>query len=53
MPESHFIENMALLSVSSDGFVFVDAHHTNYFDLQRTLTHLRSDKLRGLVALGT
>ncbi|HYX37628.1 MAG TPA: hypothetical protein VE954_31385 [Oligoflexus sp.] len=53
MPESHFIENMALLKVSSDGFVFVDAHHTNYFDLQRTLTHLRSDKLRGLVALGT
>jgi uncharacterized protein involved in exopolysaccharide biosynthesis len=53
MPESHFIENMALLNVASDGFVFVDANHTNYFDLQRTLTHLRSDKLRGLVALGT
>ncbi len=53
MPESHFIENMALLKVSSDGFVFVDANHTNYFDLQRTLTHLKSDKLRGLVALGT
>ena len=53
MPESHFIENMALLKVSSDGFVFVDANHTSYFDLQRTLTHLRSDKLRGLVALGT
>jgi uncharacterized protein involved in exopolysaccharide biosynthesis len=53
MPESHFIENMALLKVSSDGFVFVDANHTNYFDLQRTLTHLRSEKLRGLVALGT
>ncbi|WP_141733796.1 hypothetical protein [Oligoflexus tunisiensis] len=53
MPESHFIENMALLKVSSDGFVFVDANHTNYFDLQRTLTHLRSEKLRGLVAVGT
>lgn len=53
MPESHFIENMALLKVSSDGFVFVDANHTSYFDLQRTLTHLKSDKLRGLVALGT
>jgi uncharacterized protein involved in exopolysaccharide biosynthesis len=53
MPESHFIENMALLKVSSDGFIFVDANHSSYFDLQRTLTHLRSDKLRGLVALGT
>ncbi len=53
MPESHFIENMALLKVSTDGFIFVDASKTNYFDLQRTLTHLRSDKLRGLVALGT
>lgn len=53
MPESHFIENMALLKVSSDGFIFVDANRTNYFDLQRTLTHLRSEKLRGLVAIGT
>jgi|GEM_PF-3339468 len=53
MPESHFIENMALLKVSTDGFIFVDASKTNYFDLQRTLTHLRSEKLRGLVALGT
>jgi uncharacterized protein involved in exopolysaccharide biosynthesis len=53
MPESHFIENMALLKVSSDGFIFVDANHTSYFDLQRTLTHLRSEKLRGLVAMGT
>lgn len=53
MPEMHFIENMALLKASSDAFIFIDAHRTHYFDLQRTLTHLESDKIRGLVALGT
>lgn len=53
MPEMHFIENMALLRASSDAFIFIDANRTHYFDLQRTLTHLESDKIRGLVALGT
>ncbi len=53
MPESHFIENMALLHASSDAYIFIDANRTTYFDLHRTLTHLQSDKIRGLVALGT
>lgn len=53
MPESHFIENMALLHASSDAFIFIDANRTTYFDLHRTLNHLQSQKIRGLVALGT
>ncbi len=53
MPAAHFIENRALLSVASDVFIFVDAKRTHYFDLQRTLIHLESEKIRGLVAIGT
>lgn len=53
MPESHFIENMALMHAASDAYIFIDANRTTYFDLQRTLTHLQSNKIRGLVALGT
>lgn len=53
MPASHFIENTALLRVATDAFIFIDANRTSYFDLQRTLTHMESDKIRGLVALGT
>ncbi len=53
MPEMHFIENMALLNASSDAFIFIDANRTHYFDLHRTLNHLESEKIRGLVAIGT
>jgi len=53
MPAAHFIENRALLSVATDVFIFVDAKRTHYFDLQRTLIHLDSEKIRGLVAIGT
>ncbi|MBC7660124.1 MAG: hypothetical protein H7249_10475 [Chitinophagaceae bacterium] len=53
MPAANFIENRALLAAASDVFIFVDAKRTHYFDLQRTLIHLESDKIRGLVAVGT
>ena len=47
------VQNTALLRVATDAFIFIDANRTSYFDLQRTLTHMESDKIRGLVALGT
>jgi hypothetical protein len=50
---AHFIENRALMAEATDVIIFVDAKRTHYFDLQLTLTHLDSDKIRGLVAFGT
>jgi uncharacterized protein involved in exopolysaccharide biosynthesis len=53
LPESHFIENCALLESATDCFVCVDAKNTKNEDLERTLVNLNSDKIRGLVMLGT
>ncbi len=52
-PEYQFIENMVLNKTASDSFIFVDAKKTTYQDLERTITHMNSDKLRGLVLMGT
>lgn len=53
MPSVNFIENRALLTIATDVFIIVDAKSTQYFDLHRTLVHMESEKIRGLVAIGT
>lgn len=53
MPAVNFIENRALLAIATDVFIIIDAKSTHYFDLHRTLTHMQSEKIRGLVAVGT
>ena len=52
-PESHFIENTALVNASSDSVLIVDAKRTEYSEISRTLVHLDSGKIRGLVLVGT
>jgi capsular polysaccharide biosynthesis protein len=53
MPSVNFIENRALLAAATDVFIIVDAQRSHYFDLHRTLVHMESEKIRGLVAVGT
>lgn len=52
-PEYKFIENLVLNQSATDSIICVDAHRSKYKDLDRTITHLDSDKLRGLVLIGT
>lgn len=52
-PEYQFIENVVLNKMASDSLVVVDAKSTSYQDLERTITHINSEKLRGLVLMGT
>jgi uncharacterized protein involved in exopolysaccharide biosynthesis len=52
-PESFFIENGALGLLSSDAIVCVDAGHTTYAELGRTLAHLDVPAMRGIVMIGT
>ena len=52
-PEYQFIENMVLNKIVTDSIICVDAKKTNYGDLNRTIAHMNSEKLRGLVLVGT
>jgi hypothetical protein len=53
LPESHFIENCALVEAATDCYVCIDSNNTTNDDLERTLVNLSSEKIRGLVMLGT
>ncbi|SMF18515.1 hypothetical protein [Pseudobacteriovorax antillogorgiicola] len=52
-PESQFTENVVLSNIASDSLVCVDAERTSFNELDRTITHIDSEKLRGLVLVGT
>ena len=52
-PESHFIENAALLEAVSDCIICIDAQRTLYRELERTMIHLESNKVRGIVMVGS
>ena len=52
-PEYQFIENTGLMTVASDCIVCVDARKTLFQDLDRTMVHLDSEKIRGLMIIGT
>lgn len=53
LPESHFIENVEILSACSDLVVGIDAQRTTFFDLTRNLEQMGDAKLRGLILVGT
>jgi len=53
LPESHFIENVEILSACSDLVVGIDAQRTTFFDLTRNLEQMGEAKLRGLILVGT
>lgn len=53
MPESYFIENAVLADAVEDVILFVDGLNTTYHEMNRSLIHLGSDKIKGLVLIGT
>ncbi len=53
LPESHFIENVEIVSACSDLVVGIDAQRTTFFDLARNLDQIGDAKLRGLILVGT
>jgi len=53
LPESHFIENVEIVSACSDVVVGIDAQRTTFFDLARNLEQIGDAKLRGLILVGT
>lgn len=53
LPERLFIENAAIASVATDLIMCVDARRTTFAELARTIGQLGSEKLRGLVLIGT
>lgn len=53
LPEYHFIENTCLMEVADDCILCVDASRTHFADLRRTVMHMDSDKLRGLIVIGS
>lgn len=52
-PEFNFIENASLITAASDCIVCVDARKTRFLDLERTQIHLDSEKIRGMMLIGT
>ena len=53
LPESHFIENVEIVTACSDVVVGIDAQRTTFFDLSRNLEQIGDAKLRGLILVGT
>lgn len=53
LPESHFIENVEIITACSDVVVGIDAQRTTFFDLTRNLEQVGDNKLRGLILVGT
>ncbi|HYX35613.1 MAG TPA: hypothetical protein VE954_21155 [Oligoflexus sp.] len=53
LPEYHFIENTCLLEAADDCILCVDASRTQFAELRRTVMHMDSEKLRGLVVIGS
>ncbi len=53
LPEYHFIENTCLMDAADDCILCVDASRTQFAELKRTVMHMDSEKLRGLVVIGS
>jgi hypothetical protein len=53
LPETHFIENLTITSAATDVIFGVDAEHTTFADLARSLDQVGRSKLRGLFLVGS
>jgi hypothetical protein len=53
LPETHFIENFNLMGAASDHVFGIDAEHTTFFDLGRSLDQVGRSKLRGIFLVGS
>jgi Mrp family chromosome partitioning ATPase len=53
LPETHFVENSALASVSSDILMVVDSKTTSIPQISRSINQLGESPIRGVILVGT
>ena len=53
LPETHFLENSALASSSSDTLMVVDSLSTTIAEVTRSTRQLGSDSVRAMILVGT